>query len=229
MANLKGSKPLPPYVSYRTFLNFLLGLQEAIPSRLDRSFWGDKWSGSTGTQLMAALRFLGLADNEGMPREKLRRLVDAKGEDRTLILRQIALEGYEFVFNSSADPESLTYAQLEELFHNSFKVADDVVRKCIKFFLGLAEDADIPISPFVTKKSRTARSGAGTKKVSRKIMPRTASHVLIPDNTMKIPENSDMDKVLLGKFPTFDPAWTDEVKVKWFEAFDVLLKKVSKS
>jgi hypothetical protein len=33
------------------------------------------------------------------------------------------------------------------------------------------------------------------------------------------------DKMLLAKFPTFDPTWTDEVKLKWFEAFDKLLER----
>ncbi len=27
------------------------------------------------------------------------------------------------------------------------------------------------------------------------------------------------------KFPTFDPTWYDEVKLKWFEAFDKLLNR----
>jgi len=31
--------------------------------------------------------------------------------------------------------------------------------------------------------------------------------------------------MLLTKFPTFDPTWSDEVKLKWFEAFDRLLKE----
>jgi hypothetical protein len=53
-------KHLPPYVSYRTFRNFLERLQQHIPSRIDRSYWGDFLSGSNGIQLMAALRFLKL-------------------------------------------------------------------------------------------------------------------------------------------------------------------------
>ncbi|MDD4465958.1 MAG: hypothetical protein PHY25_04705, partial [Dehalococcoidales bacterium] len=56
-------RQLPPYVSYRSFWNFLDRLREAVPARIDRSYWGDKFSGSTGTQLMGALRYLGLIDN----------------------------------------------------------------------------------------------------------------------------------------------------------------------
>jgi hypothetical protein len=31
-------------------------------------------------------------------------------------------------------------------------------------------------------------------------------------------------QLLLSKFPTFDPAWPDDVKSKWFNAFDKLMK-----
>ena len=29
--------------------------------------------------------------------------------------------------------------------------------------------------------------------------------------------------LLLAKFPEFDPTWTDDVKLKWFDAFDRLM------
>ena len=55
----------PPYVSFNTFRTLLSWLRgEGVPLRFDRSFWQAKFSGSTGTQLMAALRFLGLLDGE---------------------------------------------------------------------------------------------------------------------------------------------------------------------
>ena len=73
----KRQKRLPPYVSYRTFYNFLERLQQHMPSRIDRSYWGDLLSGSTGTQLMAALRFLNLIDINGKPTELVRPLVES--------------------------------------------------------------------------------------------------------------------------------------------------------
>ena len=83
-------RQLPPYVSYRSFWNFLDRLQEAIPARIDRSYWGDKFSGSTGAQLMRALRYLGLINDEGIPSPLLRSLlklvisnVDIDGSDCT--------------------------------------------------------------------------------------------------------------------------------------------------
>ena len=31
--------------------------------------------------------------------------------------------------------------------------------------------------------------------------------------------------MLLAKFPSFDPAWNDDLKSKWFAAFDEMLKR----
>jgi hypothetical protein len=31
--------------------------------------------------------------------------------------------------------------------------------------------------------------------------------------------------LLLSKFPSFDPTWPNDVQIKWFEAFDELLKR----
>jgi hypothetical protein len=72
MLSSSSKKLSPPYVSYRTFLNFVEGLQQTMPARIDRSYWGDRFSGSTGTQLVSALRFLDLIDVNGFPTLKLR-------------------------------------------------------------------------------------------------------------------------------------------------------------
>ena len=159
MTEDRGRKSLPPYVSYRTFRNFIDALQLGIPSRIDRSYWGERYSGSSGTQLMTALRFLGLIDSNGMPTTRLRQLVSAKGIQRSDILKQIAYNAYDFISAKLLDPQLATYAQLEEAFYNTYQVTGDVGRKCIKFFISLEGDAGIALSPFILKRSRTSRSG----------------------------------------------------------------------
>jgi hypothetical protein len=226
----KGRKHLPPYVSYRTFRNFLERLQQRVPSRIDRSYWGDILSGSTGTQLMAALRFLDLIDANGKPTEHLRPLVMARGDSRAKLLRELTAGAYDFVVNGSLDLESATYAQLGEIFNNTFQMTDDVSRKCVKFFIALSGEAGMPLSPFITRRTRAARSVTGTKKPARKPTGRTNRNALVPQVTEEIPENLSWHSMLLSKFPDFDPSWSEEIKVKWFSAFDELLKKgLSKS
>jgi len=223
MLSSSSKKLLPPYVSYRTFINFLDGLQQTMPARIDRSYWGDRLSGSTGTQLVSALRFLDLIDINGFPTVKLRQLVATRGSQRTDLLKQITHESYSFFFLSQVDPQAATYSQLEEAFHDNYQIASDVARKCIKFFIGLASDGGMKLSPFVTKKTRNVRPPAAVKKPSRAVDKKTGTE--IPQQTALIPNGMGLDKLLIDKFPGFDPAWPDEVKLKWFSAFDELLKR----
>ena len=219
MTNDSSRKRLPPYVSYRTFLNFLNGLQQQMPARIDRSYWGDMFSGSYGTQLMATLHFLGLIDAGGRPTIRLRPLVSAKGEQRREFFEAITSEAFGFVFQGSFDPKSATYAQLQELFNDTFQLTPDVSRKCIKFFIAIASDAGISLSPFITKRFRATHTSTGTKTTIKKTSIRTNRNLIIPQHLEEIPDG------LLAKFPTFDPSWPDEVKLKWFEAFDKLLMR----
>jgi hypothetical protein len=48
----------------------------------------------------------------------------------------------------------------------------------------------------------------------------------IPQDKDEIPAVFSWHGALLDKFPNFDPAWPDEIKLKWFSAFDEMLKKV---
>ncbi len=227
MVNNKSRRRLPPYVSYRTFRNFLDDLQQGIPARIDRSYWGERLSGSTGTQLMVALRFLGLIDTSSVPTNQLRSLVIAKGLPRAELLRQIASEAFDFLLQSSFDLQTATYAQLEEVFYDRFQLTGDVSRKCIKFFVALATDAEIPLSSFITKRTRLTQAGTSTRTITKKRSARTNKNTIVPQNTEEVPDRIPWDKMLLAKFPTFDPTWSDEVKLNWFKAFDELLKRSS--
>ena len=61
MTSNDSAKPIPAYVSFSSFLTLLNFLKDmpAMPIQFDRSLWEGKFSGSTGAQLMSALRFLG--------------------------------------------------------------------------------------------------------------------------------------------------------------------------
>jgi hypothetical protein len=225
MMNDKGRKRLPPYISYRTFQNFVDGLQQGIPGRIDRSYWGDRLSGSTGTQLIAALRFLALVDANGAPTGQLKLLASTRGSQRAEILKQVATEAFGFLMQGSFNLQSATYAQLQEAFHNTFELTDGVNRKCVKFFVEMANAAGMPLSPFITKRLRTVHTASRTKAITPKIEGRTNRKSTVPQDLEEIPLAMSWDKMLLAKFPTFDPTWTDEVKLKWFEAFDKLLER----
>lgn len=221
----RNKKRSPPYVSYRSFLTLLQELQRGLPGRIDRSYWGDKFSGSTGTQLMSALRFLNLVDAGGVPTFQLRELVVSKGAMRTEILKKISHESFSFLMSNAFDARNATYAQLEDVFNELYQVDRDVARKCIKFFIELAGDSEIPLSPFITKKSKNSKNTSGTEKIPKKNGTRTNQGIAIPLRAQTFPQKTSWKELLLSKFPSFDPSWPNEVQIKWFEAFDELLKR----
>ena len=225
MVNDRTKKRSPPYVSYRSFLTLLEELQRGCPSRIDRSYWGDKFSGSTGTQLMSALRFLNLVDSSGIPTKQLIDLVGARGASKSDILRKVSQESFTFLGSNTFESEKATYSQLEEVFNENYQVDRDVARKCIKFFTELANDAGIPLSPFITKKSKNSRQATVVEKVPKRIGTRTNQNIIVPQNAELIPHTSSWKELLLTKFPSFDPTWPNDVQIKWFEAFDELLKR----
>jgi hypothetical protein len=221
MVDEKVRKRLPPYVSYQTFRNLLVDLQRGIPSRIDHSYWGNHLSGSTRTQLMSALQFLNLVDGNSMPTNRLKLLVAAKDVKRTDILKQTCTDAFDFVFQTSFDTQTGTYAQMQEMFHSSFQISSSVTRKCIKFFVAMADDAGIPLSPYITKQTRTHSGINNNKTLAKKTLLRIGTL----QNVEEVPERTTWDKLLLNKFPSFDPSWPDELKLKWFQAFDELLRR----
>ncbi len=225
MVNDRIKKRSPPYVSYRSFLTLLEELQRGLPARIDRSYWGDKFSGSTGTQLMSALRFLNLIDAVGVPTSQLKELVQARGSTRSEMLKKVSQTSFTFLTTNSFESEKATYAQLEEVFYEGYQVDRDVARKCIKFFTEIASDAGIPLSPFITKKSKNSRQPQIAEKVPKRIAVRTNQNMPIPIGADLTPHPSSWKELLLTKFPSFDPTWPTDVQIKWFEAFDELLKR----
>ena len=140
----------PPYTSYRTFKAFIHDLHESgVPSRIDRSVL-TRFSGVVGTQLMHALRLLGLMEDDQRPTQCLKKLADAHGAARwpqelSELLRQV----YSPMF--AIDLETATPSHFNEAFRKAFPAADAVVQKCVTFFLYAANDAGVKISGRVLK------------------------------------------------------------------------------
>ncbi|MDO9333779.1 MAG: DUF5343 domain-containing protein [Dehalococcoidales bacterium] len=217
----------PPYISPTTFHHLIEQLQKNLPDRIDRSYLDELHSGSTSTQIMSALRYLNLADSLNKPTHHLKLLIASSGEERTKRFKDIANSAYSFILNNgSVDLQTATYAQLEELFHDHCGVDGDVRRKCIKFFTSLSQDADIPLSPHVTKKVRMARGNNTTRLPARKTSSRNAKTMEVPQQILKVPEHTELLGKLLDKFPDYEIEWTNEQKTKWLEGFIQFMQKI---
>ena len=150
-------KQLPPYLPYRTFSNTLAGWRAALPGRIDRSVLGS-YSGAMQGWVLASLRYFSLIDADGHPTGKLREVVSAEGERRTELLLALVHDGYPFLFGTGFDIASGTAAQLEEKFKDT-GAKGDTVRRCMGFFMGLAKDAGVSLSPYLRPARRKASNG----------------------------------------------------------------------
>ncbi|SRR6266487_1550666 len=204
----------PPYISYRTFSGFIERLRTGMPSRVDRSVMSSL-SGSNQSQLMAALRYLGLISPNGLPTEKLSKLVSAEDAKFQRGMREILFLSYPFLFKGF-DLQKATFDELTGQFAGA-GASGDTVRKCVAFFLAAAKHAGLQVSPFVTSRPR----------LRVRLSPR------VPLGDRKTDENDrggdanearTWREMVLSKFPEFDPDWPPEIKGKWFDAFDKLIK-----
>jgi Family of unknown function (DUF5343) len=159
------SSGTPPYTSYRTFKTFIEDLHEhGVPSRIDRSVL-TRFSGVVGTQLMHALRFLGLIEDDGRPTERLKGLVKAHGT-ANWSERFLELLRHEYAPMFAIDLETATPSHFGEAFRKAFPAADAVVQKCVTFFLYAANDAGVKISGRVLK-GRKPRSPTPRRKPAK--------------------------------------------------------------
>ncbi|MDP3181824.1 MAG: hypothetical protein Q8M54_03280 [Desulfobaccales bacterium] len=221
-------KMLPPYVPYRTLLNFLDNLKQGIPQRIDRSIIPFKsMSGTLQGQLMLALEYLNLIADNGDTLTGLSNLVHSEGTQREQALKDILIAAYPFLFEDELELDRATQRQLDELFAQA-GATGDTLRKCVVFFLNAAKGAGLKLSPHF-KKVRGPRTGAAKSRRKESPIPKTkiSSSEELPPPHKEQPsqqlEGDSWENRLLSKFPTFDPAWPDEVKSKWFDDFKELM------
>lgn len=219
----EGQLQIPPYVPYRTFRNFVDQLREGIPARIDRSVWGARYSGSSGIQLMTALKVLGLTDADGRPTEALERLVMTEGDERRAVLTAILQRHYRPIF--TLDLARATKAQFSETF-KIYGAREGVLRKCENFFIQAAQDAGVELSQYILARRHTSRRPtAGSR-------PRqTPSAVTQPGRLEVAPAASlnSLAELVLAKYPDFDPAWEPAVQARWLEGIGKLYESLGRT
>jgi hypothetical protein len=226
---------VPPYVPYRTFQTFLeFLLDEGIPERIDKTVWGPRFSGSSGTQLMTALKVLGLVDTGGHPSHELEDLVHGEGDDRRALLRRILERFYVPVFE--LDLARASKGQFHEAFR-SFGTKEGVLTKCEAFFIRAAQAAGIELSKRIlvgrhgASKTRTAVAQARPRAVAtpaaapEKTVVPVAVESTAPAGSIRL----ELADRILAKYPDFDPGWDANVQAKWLEGMTRLYEGLSVS
>lgn len=210
----------PPYVTYRTFINSLLKLQErGLPARIDQSVFSGQ-SNSAIASLVAAYKYLGLVDDSGKPSENLRKLVAAaaKDADRNALMKELLEARYPFLQAPHLDLAAATTQQVESAFREQ-GIKGSTITKAVSFFLSAANEAGITVSGHVktpaAKRAGPARGKRNGKNTSQDNSAGTGT-------VQQTPASKTAAELLLAKFPDFDPSWDDDIKKKWFESFSSL-------
>jgi hypothetical protein len=221
-------KTLPPYLPYKALIKFINGLKGDVPNRVDRNLI-DHLPGFMPYLVISALEYLGLViPKTGISTEALFRMVQAEGTEREGILKGIILSSYAFLFEDGFDLEAATPQELRDRFSQT-GARGDTLRKCIAFFLKAAKDAGMTLSPQIkmipgpkkgTKQKRKKRT-AQEKKEGRHDAEGPPA---VEDPSREI----SLEKIILDKFPPFNPEWSTEVQMKWFEGFDRLTERFKK-
>jgi hypothetical protein len=226
----EGSRPIAAYIPFKTFGAFIDKLHgTAVPPNIDSSVLRHM-SGSMRSQLMSALRFLGLIDANGNTTESLRALVKAYKTDKWRdVLQHILYEAYDEVVGN-VDLDTGTGANLDEAFRSRGSVDGQMLDKAVRFYLAALREVGQAFSPhFASRKVKKA--------AARKPKPASGHGDTVKDATGESgkkntkhndPPGRSWHEMLLEKFPSFDPKWSPEVQAKWFENFGTLMNRGDK-
>lgn len=154
----------PVYVAFKTFLAAVETLQQGIPARLDRSVW-PSFSGGVQSHILGAFKFLGLTDNDGQVQLVLGQLVNARGDQRKSVLREIIETRYSEAIRLAE--RNASFQQLLDLFRES-GVQGGTLERAVRFFLDASGYAGLKGSPLWAKARKTIRRQSSRDEPSTK-------------------------------------------------------------
>jgi hypothetical protein len=156
------NKKTPPYGVFATFKNSLEQLAQGIPNQIDRTvFPGMAWNAQN--QLITALRFFGLIDENGKPTEKMHLLTVPNEDERKAQLGMLLRVHYAPLF--ALDLMKATPGQLDQCITEVYGATGDTRLKVVRFFLSALAYLDIPVSSLF---GRTKVGPGGTNGVRRR-------------------------------------------------------------
>jgi hypothetical protein len=154
--NPEERKPLPPYIPFKTLTGFIQKLKDTtVPLRVDSSLMRS-YSGSVARQLVAAMKWLGLIDDNGYTKDALTKLVGTYGTDGWGDeLGQVIAGTYGEVIGD-LDLDKATSAMLAEKFRG-VGAEGQVLQKCVTFYLAAMRNAGWAISPHLVERAPRQR------------------------------------------------------------------------
>ncbi len=186
-----------------------------MPARVDRTYLRDLgFSDSTILTIRTGLYFLGLVDDQDEPTERLRSMVSVEDGSANRALKQMIEEVYQPAL-AGLNLETSTIGLLQERFAR-WGADNNVGHKCVSFFLALAKDAGIPLSPYLLKRSRIGATQRANLP-SATIPVRRRRSAAPTARSASAGYGATATNPLTTKLPDFDPQWPKEVRDQWFE------------
>jgi hypothetical protein len=148
------------YLPFRTFIGAIESLEHGIPKKIDRTIWPSQ-SGVVQGQILMALRFFHLVDENDYPTTMLHQLVEEK-DKRKDNLRTLLNVSYGEIIGH--DLTKMTPKMLDDLM-DKYNVSGDTKRKAVTFFLRTAKFAEVPMHPLLS--SQVRNTGPRKRKVGK--------------------------------------------------------------
>lgn len=199
-----GGGPKPPWGGFGTFWNFVSQLHDdgGVPQILDRSVMGNR-GGSARTELYAALRFLGLINEDKRPTDRLHTLAADPTAARLRTVIELAYEPVVKLGLMTATASQVGDALAE------MGATPSTITRARTFFLNAAEQAGIPVGNTLKTKrapSTPSRRRARPKKAAPPTDEAQRSQVQRP----KLPP---LIEALIAKLPA--ESWTADEAKQW--------------
>ena len=151
----KGTAVVPPYVSYAVVKKVIDRLlDEGPPAIVDRSYLTGMSNGYK-TQVLGALRALGLILENGAPSASLEEIIAGETDYATFLHTEMR-----HLYPSAIKLAEVngTTAQLEKAFHDDFGISGSTLQGAIRFYIEASKVAGLPLSPhFRTPPRKTAK------------------------------------------------------------------------
>ena len=195
-----------------------------MPSRIDRSIWVNKFSGSNGTQIMTAIKFFNLIDSEGIPNDDFKNLVSRDLDLQKKIFRKLLFKYYEPIFD--LDLTKATRYQFREAF-KSFGTKEGVLIKCEAFFIQASKYSNIVLSTHILARRHNVNISNSSEKSKQKLAKPNVSDSI--DSKVSLDKNINVVKIILDKYPDFEPNWLPDVQKAWIDSLTKLYESLNKS
>lgn len=172
MANGADTELTAPYLPYSTFRGFIRDLKASVvPTRIDRTIM-KHMSGGDQSSLRTALRFFEFVTGDDFlvtPEFKLVVSTFDTPEWKGMVVKMFAR--FNTILNG-LDLKTTTPGLLEEAFRERGNVDGSALKKAVRFFQQMAEDAGVELSPLLKGRKTTGGSPrAPTPRKARRAAP----------------------------------------------------------